>query len=147
MAGEAVRDVLSHRAVEEEHVLADEADRRDQRVLTADDHVDRGADQGRWREVEDLVRHRADRRQHDLAAVRAGVADETEQRVQYDLYLDHEHIGGISAIGDAMTAWAVGHRFLYPYQGEKREFIVDQLTPENGRMRADLRRAQMNMAQ
>ena len=58
--------------------------------------------------------------------------------MQYDLYLDGEHMGGISAIGAAENAWVVGHTFSYPHQGKKRDFIVQRLTPEGGRIRADL---------
>ncbi len=38
--------------------------------------------------------------------------------VQYDLYLDDEHIGGISAIGPDIDAWVVGYTLSYhqPYQ-------------------------------
>jgi len=72
---------------------------------------------------------------------------ETEQGVQYDLYLEGEHIGGISSIGEAMAAWAVGRTFQYPYQGKKQEFVVERLTPEGGRMRADLRKSQINAGQ
>ena len=57
--------------------------------------------------------------------------------MQYDLYLDGEHIGGISAIKAAAQAWAVGYKFVYPFKGA-REFVVDRLTPEGGRMQVDL---------
>ena len=62
---------------------------------------------------------------------------ETEP-MQYDLYLDGELIGGISAIGAAAQAWIVGYKFFYPYNGAKRQFIVERLTPEGGRVRAKL---------
>ena len=32
----------------------------------------------------------------------------------------------------------VGYTFSYPYQGKKREFVVERPTPEGGRMRVDL---------
>ena len=58
--------------------------------------------------------------------------------VQYDLYLDDEHIGGISVIGEAKNVWWVGHKFSYPWKGSKPEFVLERLTPEGGRVRADL---------
>lgn len=58
--------------------------------------------------------------------------------MQYDLYLDGEHMGGISAIGANEQAWVVGHTFSYPYLGKKRDFVVERLTPEGGRIRVDL---------
>ena len=58
--------------------------------------------------------------------------------MQYDLYFEGKQIGGISAIGAAIDAWVVGHAFAYPYMGEKRVFVVEKLTPEGGRVRADL---------
>ncbi len=58
--------------------------------------------------------------------------------MQYDLYLDDEHMGGISAIGAAEGLWVEGYTFSYPYQGKKREFVVERLTPEGGRVRVDL---------
>ena len=58
--------------------------------------------------------------------------------MQYDLYLDGEHVGGISAIGANKQAWVVGHTFSYPYQGKKREFVVERLTLEGGRVRVNL---------
>ena len=58
--------------------------------------------------------------------------------MQYDLYLDGEHMGGISAIGANKQAWVIGRTFSYLYQGKKREFVVDRLTPEGGRIRVDL---------
>ena len=57
--------------------------------------------------------------------------------MQYDLYLGGDHIGGISAIGGAAKAW-VGHTVSYPYQGKKRDFVIELLTPEGGRIRVDL---------
>ena len=47
-------------------------------------------------------------------------------------------MGGIRAIGAAEKAWVVGHTFSYPYQGKKGDLIVERLTPEGGRIRADL---------
>ena len=58
--------------------------------------------------------------------------------MQYDLYLDDKHMGGISAIGSTEQAWVVGYTFSYPYQGKKRDFVVKRLTPESGRIRVDL---------
>ena len=58
--------------------------------------------------------------------------------MQYDLYLDDKHLGGISAIGAAEKTWVIGHTFSYPYQGKKRDFVVERLTPESGRIRVDL---------
>lgn len=58
--------------------------------------------------------------------------------MQYDLYLDGEHMGGISAIGANEQAWVVGHTFSYPYLGKKRDFVVERLAPEGGRIRVDL---------
>ncbi len=58
--------------------------------------------------------------------------------MQYDLYLDDQHVGGISAIGAVEQLWVVGYTFSFPYQGKKREFVVERLTPEGGRVRVDL---------
>ncbi len=58
--------------------------------------------------------------------------------MQYDLYLDDKHMGGISAIGSAEQLWVVGYTFSYPYQGKRRDFAVMRLTPEGGRIRVDL---------
>ena len=35
--------------------------------------------------------------------------------MQYDLYLNDTHVGGISVIGAARDAWVVGHKFVYGY--------------------------------
>ena len=58
--------------------------------------------------------------------------------MQYDLYLDDKHLGGISAIGAGEQAWVVGYAFSYPFQGKKRDFAAERLTPEGGRIRVDL---------
>ena len=58
--------------------------------------------------------------------------------MQYDLYLNDTHVGGISAIGLAEQAWVVGHRFRYPHLGAKEEFIVAELIREGGRFRANV---------
>jgi hypothetical protein len=59
--------------------------------------------------------------------------------MQYDLYLNDEHIGGISAFGLAAQAWVVGYTFRYPHLGTKREFVVDdEVIPECGRIRANV---------
>ena len=58
--------------------------------------------------------------------------------MQYDLYCGDNHIGGISAIGRAAQRWVVGHVFQYPHLGAKREFVVEQLIPEGGRIRANV---------
>ena len=58
--------------------------------------------------------------------------------MQYDLYLNDTHVGGISAIGLAEQAWVVGHRFRYPHLGAKEEFIVSELIREGGRFRANV---------
>ena len=58
--------------------------------------------------------------------------------MQYDLFLDDEHMGGISAIGAAEEFWVVGHTFSYPYPGKKGDFLVERLTPEGGHIRVDL---------
>ena len=58
--------------------------------------------------------------------------------MQFDLYFEGKHIGGISAIGAANDAWVVGHTVSYPYMGKHREFVVEKLTPEGVRVRVDL---------
>lgn len=58
--------------------------------------------------------------------------------MQFDLYLEGEHIGGISAIGLAEQAWVVGYRFRYPHLGAKEQFIVEELIREGGRFRANV---------
>ena len=58
--------------------------------------------------------------------------------MQYDLYLNDTHVGGISAIGLAEQAWVVGHRFRYPHLGAKEEFIVEELIREGGQFRANV---------
>ena len=58
--------------------------------------------------------------------------------MQYDLYLDDKHMGGISAIGAVEQLWVVGYTFSFPYQGKKRDFVVELLTPEGGRIQVDL---------
>ncbi len=52
------------------------AEAGDERVLARDDDVDRGADQDRRRQVEQLVQNRVEGRQPQRAAVAAGVAEE-----------------------------------------------------------------------
>ena len=58
--------------------------------------------------------------------------------MQIDLYLNNEHIGGISAIGPAAQRWVVGYTFPYPHIGAKREFVVEEPIPEGGRIRANV---------
>jgi len=58
--------------------------------------------------------------------------------MQYDLYMNDVHIGGVSAIGLAQQAWVVGYRFPYPHLGAKEEFIVQELIREGGRFRANV---------
>ena len=58
--------------------------------------------------------------------------------MQYDLYLNDTHVGGISAIGLAEQAWVVGRRFRYPHLGAKEEIIVDELNRDGGRFRVNV---------
>ena len=57
---------------------------------------------------------------------------------QYDLYFEGKQIGGVSAIGAGKDRWVVGRTLSYPYMGRHQEFVVEKLTPEGGRVRAEL---------
>ena len=58
--------------------------------------------------------------------------------MQYDLFLNDTHVGGISAIGLAEQAWVVGHPFREQHLGAKEEFIVEKLIRVGGRFRANV---------
>ena len=58
--------------------------------------------------------------------------------MQIDIYLNNEHVGGISAIGLAEQVWEVGYTFPYPHLGARQVFMVEELIPVGERLRANV---------